>query len=279
MQANLSARRISQIYLMLVPFLGLVIAFALGHSNYKIYLPIWLLHACLMLLAAWTLGGHRIQGQDADKKRIATIGLFLIMPWVLISIFAGMGPLPANAAEWVATATEQQARYYILMIVGILASCGFMLLKEYVKAQGEHLYSVLGGTAVIIAIPLFIVNMAFWGSYLTESYRLFTSSASAARPDWYQPVRALFESISIVEVALLYLATAAFAASLKRTGMLRPAACTVYMVLSVGGCVVCALPASAPGPLAIASFAVSIPAMPFIMPYLMAINLLRRVGN
>jgi hypothetical protein len=236
MQANQSARRVSQLYLTLVPFLGLIIAFALGHSSYKIYLPIWLLHACLMLLAAWTLGGHLIQGQDAGKKRLAIIGMFLILPWVLISIFAGIGPLPASAAEWVATATEQQMRYYILIIAGIIAACGFMLLKEHLKANGEHIHSLLGGTAIVIATPLFIANMAFWGSYLTESYRLFAASASAARPDWYRPMSALFESISFVEVALIYLATMAFAASMMRVGMLKPGACKVYMVISVFAC-------------------------------------------
>jgi hypothetical protein len=279
MQANQSARRISHIYLTLVPFLGLVIAFAFGHSSYKIYLPIWLLHACLMLLAAWSLGGHFILGQDAGKKSLALIGMFLVLPWVLISIFAGIGPLPAGAAEWVATATEQQMRYYILIIAGIIAACGFMLLREHLKATGENIYSLLGGTAVVIATPLFIANMAFWGSYLTESYRLFAASASAARPDWYRPMSALFESMSIVEVALIYLATMAFATSMMRAGMLKPGACKVYMVISLLGCVLCALPASVPGPLAIASFAVSIPAIPFIMPYLMAVNLLKRAGN
>jgi hypothetical protein len=280
MQANRYARTISQVYLTLVPFLGLVIAFAIGHSSYKIYLPIWLLHAGLMVLAAWVLGGHLSRGQDAGKKRLAVIGLFLIAPWVLISIFAGIGPLPANAAEWVATATEQQIRYYILILAGVLAAGGFMLLRDYLKVNGENLYSLLGSTAVLIATPLFIVNMAFWGSFLTESYRLFTASAAAAaRPDWYLPVRALFESISIVEVALIYLATMAFAAALWRSAMLKPAACKVYIAVSLVGCVLCALPSSVPGPLAIASFAVSIPAIPFIMPYLMAVNLLRRAGN
>jgi hypothetical protein len=160
MQANHSARRISQIYLTLVPFLGLVIAFAFGHSSYKIYLPIWLMHACLMLLAAWTLGGHLIQGQDVNKKRLAVIGMFLVVPWVLISIFAGIGPLPASASEWAATATEQQMRYYILISAGITAACGFMLLREHLRANGENTYSLLGGTAVVIATPLFMVDKA-----------------------------------------------------------------------------------------------------------------------
>ncbi|PJJ58595.1 hypothetical protein [Hymenobacter chitinivorans] len=280
MQASRYARNISQVYLTLVPFLGLIIAFASGHSSYKIYLPIWLLHACLMLLAAWVLGGHLSRGPDANKKRIAVIGLFLIGPWVLISIFAGIGPLPANAAAWVATATEQQIRYYILIIAGLIAAGGFMLLREYLKEAGESLYSRLGSTAVVVATPLFIINMAFWGSYLTESYRLFTASASANRPDWYLPVRALFESITIVEVALIYVATIAFAVSMRRTSLLKPAACTVYILVSLVGVVLCSLPGrGVPAPLAIASFAVSIPAIPFIMPYLMAINLLRRVGN
>ena len=279
MNAKRYVRNISQIYLTLVPFLGLAIAFAFGHTSYKIYLPIWLLHACLMVLATWLLGAHLVRGQAGDKKRLAVVASFLIVPWILISIFAGIGPLPANSAEWVATATEQQIRYNILIACGVLLACGLVLLRAYLKATGEDFYSLLGITAIGIAMPLFILNMAFWGSYLTEAFKLFVASGSEKRPDWYLPVRGLFESVSMIEVALIYLATMAFAEALKWAGLFRASACNWYILLSAAGLVLSLLPASVPGPLAIASFAVSIPAIPFIMPYLMAVNLLRRVGD
>ncbi|GAC1603798.1 MAG: hypothetical protein NVS3B25_32670 [Hymenobacter sp.] len=121
-----------------------------------------------------------------------------------------------------------------------------------------------------------MLNRAFWGSFLTAAYRRF--GASSGWPAGYGPLQEFFEAVSVVEVALLYLATFAFAAALRRVGWIGPAAGTAYMAASLVGVGVSVLPPSVPAPLVIATFAVSIPAIPFLLPYLMALTLLRRVG-
>ncbi|WP_157618270.1 hypothetical protein [Spirosoma spitsbergense] len=128
-------------------------------------------------------------------------------------------------------------------------------------------------------MPLFMLNMIYWGSYLTESFKLFVDAASPKRPDWYLPLRALFAWISSIEVALIYLATASFAVSLGRVGWLKPMACRVYIGMNLLGFFLCVLPSFSIEPLTIAGYAVSIPAIPFVMPFLMGVNLLRRIGN
>jgi hypothetical protein len=100
------------------------LAFAIGHISYAIYLPVWAVHACLMMVAAWIIGAHLIKSPDIEKKQLVVVALLLIVPWVFISIFFGMGPPPATIAEWVATATEQETRYYILIGVGIMLTGG-----------------------------------------------------------------------------------------------------------------------------------------------------------
>lgn len=129
MQSKLIKRNVSQIYLTLVPFMTAIVAFINGRINYKIYLPIWLVHACLMVIAAWILGGHVLRSHDVEKKHLVIIASFLIVPWILLSIFFGMGPPPAKPAEWVATATEQQVRYSLLLISGVLITFGFTVLR------------------------------------------------------------------------------------------------------------------------------------------------------
>ncbi|GAC1603801.1 MAG: hypothetical protein NVS3B25_32680 [Hymenobacter sp.] len=144
-------RRLSHAYLALIPFMGLVLALTLGHSPYPIYVPLWLLHVGVMLRAAWLMGAHRLWGPDPAARHLALPAVLFIGPWVLISVFAGMGPLPATAAMWVATAPEQQLRYALLIVSGVLLAAGFTLLRARLAAAGDAVYSQLGNLAVRLA--------------------------------------------------------------------------------------------------------------------------------
>jgi hypothetical protein len=277
MQQNLFKRYLSAVYLILVPFLAAIFGFGVGHISYKIYLPVWIINVCLMVLAAWVLSAQK--NEAAEKKDVVVGALLLIAPWVFISIFFGMGPPPSTAREYAAAATEQQVRYAILVMSGVFIALGCALLWQRLKEAGENLYSLIGFTAIMIAIPLFILNMIFWGSYLVEAFKSFSNAPSAKRPDWYLPVRSLFSSISLVEVALIYLATAAFAVSLKVAKWFKPAACLIYIAISLLGMVLDILPSVLPESFAAVGFFVSIPAIPFIMPYFFGVNLLLRINS
>jgi hypothetical protein len=188
-----------------------------------------------------------------------------------------MGPPPATIAEWVATATEQETRYYILIGVGIMLTGGLALLREKLKEAGENFYSMLGFTAIMIKAPLFIINMAYWGSFLTASFKIFVAAPAEKRPDWYLIMKELFYSIGMVEVGLTYLATAAFAASLKKAGWFKSGICNAYIFLSFLGFLLNLLPSWLPQPWGTIGYVVAIPAFPLIMPYLMGINFLSKL--
>ncbi|MFD2937660.1 hypothetical protein [Spirosoma flavum] len=87
-------------------------------------------------------------------------------------------------------------------------------------------------------------------------------------------MRALFSWISGVEVALLYLTTAAFGLALQSASWFKSKACRLYVFFSLVGALLSVLPSFSFEPMVIATYLVSIPAIPFIMPYLMALNLL-----
>ena len=272
--------KISRIYLVLVPFLAFIIGFGAGHSHYVYYIPIWAIHACLMVAAAWVLGAHAVKSPEADKKHLVVLSIFMAAPWLFFSIFAGMGPPPSTMRGWVDTAREQEIRYFILIFGGVLLGIGSVLLKDYLQRSGDRVYSGIGGAALVIAIPLFIVNMAYWGSYLTESFRIFVASdAPSKRPDWYTTSRELFFTISVAEIGLMYLATAFFALSLRRVGLIGRGGLRAYVILSGLGFVLNLLPPGLPEPLSTMTYLVSIPAVPFIMPYLMGVGLLKRAGE
>ncbi|MBD2705874.1 hypothetical protein IC229_35075 [Spirosoma sp. BT702] len=269
---------LSRFYLTLVPFLAAGVALVIGHSKPQLYLPIWMAHALLMAFAVWSLGKNCFTNPDPEQRQLGTIALLVIIPWIGFTVFAGMGPPPTSIPEWVETATEQQVRYALLIIGGMLITVGLALLANKLRQSGEKQYWLLGLLALGIAMPLFIANMAYWGSFLVESFTNFSAASVAKRPDWYLSMRALFSWISGVEVALLYLATAAFGVALQSVGWLTSTACRLYVVFSLVGALLIVLPTLSIEPLEIASYLVSIPAFPFIMPYLMALNLLN-LGN
>ncbi|HWK03201.1 MAG TPA: hypothetical protein VNS58_06200 [Puia sp.] len=279
MSSRLSKKKIYRIYPAFLPLLTALLGFGIGHISYTIYLPVWIVHSCLIGAAVWVLGAHHLKSTEAEKKQAVIVTLLLILPWMFFSIFFGMGPPPATAAGWVTYGTEQQVRYSILTIGGISVTAGFVLLREKLKSTGEGFYSLLGVTAILIAIPLFVMNMTFWGSYLPEASKIFAAAPAARRPDWFLPIREHFGTISTTEINLTYLATAAFAASLKAAGWFKPAACRIYIIISFIGVVFNSLPYTVPEPWATIGYLVSVPAIPFIMPYLMGLNLLRRLGD
>lgn len=275
----MNRKSVSLFYLSAVPFLTALLGFGVGHISYKLYLPIWLLNVCLMVFACWQLGLKAIKNNGVEKKHQALGAFLLVIPWILVSIFFGFGPPPENMTAWVATATEQQVRYAILIVAGIFVAFGFSSLKQELVRSGETFYSTIGASAIAIAIPLFIVNMIYWGFYLTEFFKIVTSSSAEHLPDWHLPWRKLFGLIAVVEVAVTYLATAIFAVSLRQAGWFTPKATSVYMVISLVAMLLMVLSVFLSEPFVTAGYAVSIPAIPFILPYFIGINLLRRAGK
>ncbi len=269
---------LSLVYLSAVPVLTAVLGFGVGHISYKFYLPIWIVNACLMVTASWILGLNVIKNNEVEKRYQAAGAFFLIIPWILVSIFFGFGPPPEKISDWVTTASEQQVRYSILIIAGIFVAFGFSALKQQLQKSGEFFYSNFGLTAILLAIPLFIINMIFWGFYLTELFKLVVAKGVEQLPDSYSPMRKEFGLISVVEVALTYLATATFVLSLRQVRWFTKTA-WVYIAISLFAFLIIILSAFLPEPFVTAGFAVSIPAIPFIMPYFIGINLLKRLAN
>ncbi len=270
-------QKISLLYLRLVPLVTVAIGFGVGPVSYKFYLPLWGSNVCFMLIAAGSLGMRQLWAQGKHGKQQAVTSLLLLMPWLMFSMFAGMGPPPPSIQGWVTNAAEQQTRYTILIAGGVLLLLGTALLKTRLQSKGENLFSVLAFTTVSIAIPLFIINMAFWGYFLTDAFRAFATNLGAKRPDLYEPIKSLFYVISVAEVALIYLGGLLFAASLKIGGLLSKPSFRWYLSCSLIAILLALMPPSWPEPFGTFGYLVAIPAIPFIMYYLLGVRLLRVV--
>ncbi|MEO5889495.1 MAG: hypothetical protein ABIQ31_04540 [Ferruginibacter sp.] len=275
-------RDISQAYLFTIPVLTALLGFTVHNLSYNIYLPIWIVNVILMLTASWILGAFVIKTGDEENKYFAVSGLLLIAPWLFFSIFAGMGSPPATYAEWVTRGFEQQLRYSFLIAGGVLLTFGFAVLREKNKATTGNIFSLIGFIAIIIAMSLFILNMSYWHSFLLETFKISQASSSNSLPEWHQPVRKLFLVVSIVDVSLTYLATAAFAAALKSAGWFKKGSSRIYITISLLAFVFVALYGFYPDVIITNGFPFypfMIPAIPFVLPYYIGVNLLKRAGN
>ncbi|TSJ36386.1 hypothetical protein FO440_23075 [Mucilaginibacter corticis] len=269
------AQKSAVIYLYLLPALVAAVGFGIGHVSYHVYLPLWFLNTCLMIFAIRQLFKRGANAGETPSGGWRNAGLLLIFPWILFAVFAGMGPPPPAMSAWLATAAEQEVRYSLLILGGILALMGFSLMKIKLADQAECNYAVLGLMAFSIALPLFILNMAYWGYFLTSAFRLFITLPAGKRPDWYLPVRQFFYVVSVVEVALTNLATLLFVLSLKKAKLMSPRSSSWFLAVGIMCIVLVILPPSVPEPFATAGYLAAVPAIPFMMPYLIGLRLLR----
>lgn len=180
---------------------------------------------------------------------------------------------------WVASANEQLIRYYFLLAMGVLIVFGYAILREKLKKTPGNFYAMLGFIAIQVAIPIYLIDMSFWGFYLTKLYRIMAASSIEKAPEWVLPLRNQFFYINMMVAALVYLATAAFAMALKKAGWFKQVACHMYILISLVFFLLDVLPPDLPEPFTTLNFVVSIPAVPFMLPYFIGINLLRKVGS
>lgn len=282
MQSSKLKQNAGQLYLSLVPFVATFLAFTSGHISYKIYLPIWAVNVCLMIVSAWYVGAFVIRNNNPEKKHLALVGCLLLAPTLMTSIFGGMGTPPGTIKEWVLTATEQQVRFSILIISGILIGFGFILLKEKLNQTTGNFYAQFGFAAIIIAMPIMIFNMSFWHSFALEAYKIKINSPSGKSPEWFTPFINQVWVLSIVEVSLTYFAIIAFSAALKSANLFRKTASYIYITISALAIVCILLYPLYPDSTIFSGFPYypfMIPAIPFFLIYFMGINLLKNVGT
>jgi len=274
---------LSYAYLCAIPVLTFVFAFTTGHISYKLYVPIWLVNVGLMSLATWTLGRDAFRSEEKNKRHLAYGACFLVLPVALLSILFGMGAPPDTLKGWVDTATEQKARFDILLVDGILLALGLSLIKPVLQEKGERLYTQLGHTAVLIAIPLFFINTSFWHSFALQTYKIKVAGGDPQRPlEWFSPAAQQIWVITIGQVLLTYFSAAMFANALRQTRTFQRIPVAIYIAFSVIAMISIVLFPLYPGATAFSGFPYypfMIPAVPIMLFYYLGINLLKRAAG
>lgn len=229
-----------------------------------------------ILAAAWVLGLRAIRSSSEERRILTLAGAPLLAPFALVALlWVGLGP------PWASTPRENQMRYSVLLAAAIAVAAGFTALKEALRDAGERLYSTLGLGASLLAGAAYVVWVSFaLGASVAEVRDGRIPAAIASLSD-------VGDILLFVACVLTYFATAAFAASMRRAGWLGPTSTRAYlgMAFVALSCIV-TRGLSFPDPDAGATpwylrpgFIAGIPAVPWIMPFLMGVGLIRRAGD
>ena len=268
-------RRISYIFLCALPFLNLVIVGVRALRIPGFYQVVGGVLFAVILIAAWILGARVIASAAAGKRRLALAGSLLIAPWAIVSLlWVGLG------APFQATMTENHMRFLVLLASSIIVPSAFVVLKQELYEAGERFYSIVGFAVSIPAGVGYFVCVSM--SVAQTMTRL--GSDKAPLPAFLVNLYSVLEFVAVI---LTYVATAAFAASLAEARWLRRGAARAYVIacmvllllLVMGGLSYPELSASTAPWYVRPGFIARIPAIPWIMPGLLGVVLLRRAGN
>jgi hypothetical protein len=269
-------RRISYVFLCMVPVLAIGVAAPRALRVSGVYQTIGALLFAAIVIAAWILGARVIRAGAEGKQRLAQAGGLLLTPFALIALlWVGLGP------PWDASPRENVMRYVVLLISSIAVSGGLIVLKEALSEAGERQYSALGFAAAMLAGAAYLI----WMSLLLGAYILKVRDAQV--PPAISSLIDAFDVLLDAACLLTYLATAALAAAMGRSGWLGRGATRTYVAASLIALLFLVMRGmSYPDPAALSTpwytqpgFIAGIPAVPFIMPFLLGVVLLRRAGD
>ena len=194
-------------------------------------------------------------------------------PFVLIgALWVGLGP------PWQATAPENVMRYVVLMVASLAVSTGFVVGRDALASAGERTWSALVLATSLLGCVAYLVWVTFELAARVAHVRV------GHAPDALVALEDVIDLQLFVAGALTYLATASFAASMRRIGWLGGGAMRAYVVANLFALALLTLRGlSFPDPRALDSpwytqpgFIVGIPAVPWIMPFWLGLVLLRR---
>jgi hypothetical protein len=272
---NRTIRRISYIFLCTLPFLDLAVVGVRALRIPGVYQAIGGVLFAVILIAAWILGPRVIGSGLAERRRLTLAGALLILPWAIISLlWVGLGP------PFRATAPENHMRYLVLLANVAIVASAFVVLKEELYDAGECFYSTVGFAASILAGTAYLVCI----SMSVASSMTGVADSEAATAGF---LASLYSVLEFVACVLTYVTTAAFAASLGQVRWLGRGAASAYVIVSMvlvlllvmRGLSFPELSGSTPPWYMRPGFIAGIPAVPWIMPCLLGVLLLRRAGE
>ena len=265
-------QRLSYLFLCATPFLVTIVAAVRALRVPGVYQAIGGVLFAAISIAAWTLGARAIRADAQGRRQLGLAGALLVAPFAVVAVlWVGL------STPWEATAAENQMRYLVLIGMAFAVAVGFVVLREALSEAGERFYSTLGFAAIMLAGPLYLI----WNSFM------FGAFSAKEHTGQVPPAIVSLNEILFLGGGLTYVATAAFTASFGRVEWLGRRASRVFMIVNFVAVLFLIIRGlQYPDPAALSrpwytspGFVVGIPAVPFIMPFLFGVLLLRRAGE
>ena len=272
----MAARRFSYWFLFAIFIVAIVIGAIRPLRVSPMYQAIGMIQFGAMAFAAWTLGAREITSTSRGPRLLALSGIFLITPFALLALlWVGLGP------PWQATPAENQMRYLVLTAMAIAIVVGFVVLREALSEADVKFRSSVGFATILLAGPLYLLFDAL--AFGVSTARLHGGEVPSA----FRDLNTVIDMILFLAGALTYIATAAFAVSLRQARWIGRGAARAFMIISLVALLLLVIRGlHFPDPHALSTpwytnpgFIVGIPAVPFIIPFLFGVVLLRRAGE
>jgi len=216
--------------------------------------------------AAYGLAVPAWHSGDENRRRVVVVGILLILPLALLALMPGYGP------PFAASVAMNHTRYVILFVSTAFMSAAFLMLKDALADAGERLLAPLGQAAGLLGTLVQLV----WTAVL-----IGWMMTLAHKPATYLPVYGtLTENSSDVLLffggLLTYVATGCYALALARAGWLGPIKAKLVAVIATIAILGLAarglgFPDLGEDWYMIPGDIVGIPAIPWLMPYLLGV--------
>lgn len=266
--------RAIRMLLWVIPFVPLT-SLAYHYDGLRMYIIAWAIQAVLMGVAAFFLGLGDARRGAFPQRVLGAAAALLLASGTVLSLGWNMGP-PPTGGQFLATRLDQQLRYAALLVGALLSLGGLTILRSSLRQTGEQVWSSLGYSSALLSTVLFaVVNAAVQIGF--EAVR--QASSTGRDPSWVEPFRNYFTSLTVLWAVLAYLATAGYAVALRRTGRMGNVTSWLFVGVSVVAVVLVPFFPLMPSTLALPGFILSIPAVPYFMPYWMGVNLASRTGE
>lgn len=211
--------------------------------------------------------------RSEERRDMSAAGVLFIMPYALFSLlWVGM------ATPWDATPGENVMRYEVLAASTIAVTLGFFFVYRVLRDLGERSFSTLMLGLSFLAGAAYLIWNCFQTGYWLVRVNTGGFTPAAVEMNQILDVQLFFATL------LTYIATAAAVISITKAKLLSRWAAYTYLALSAVAVTLLLLRGiSFPDPNAGAApwyetpgFVVGIPAMPWVMPFLLGLVLLRR---